>query len=180
MKYLIFIFLFSGCFSSEQTILEISPTEIYYARAVSELECTSQKTTLFRTIYLAKVPFTILCKKDYMGGFWFKRQSSLKLAQTDADAGNFWSHSSLIFNDDDLGLVIWRKSFYIKDRTIDCETMTGDQDCSKIIPKYKCDIKHSYYNLKNDKFEIIEFSGNKPERKLKIDKFYTDNCKGKK
>jgi hypothetical protein len=176
MKYLILLFLFSGCFSSEQTILEISPTEIYYAKAVSELECTSQKTTLFRTIYLAKVPFTILCKKDYLGGFWFKRQNSLKLAQADADAGNFWSHSSLIFNDDDLGLIIWKQSHFIKDRAFSCEITAKDNDCSKITPKYSCEVKNSFYKLVNDKFEETPFSGNKPKRKLKLDSFYADNC----
>ena len=179
MKYLLLLFILTGCFSSEQTILEISPTQIYYARTVSELECVSQKTTLFRSIYLAKVPFTIMCKKDYMGGFWFKRNIDLKLAQSDADAGTFWSHSSLIFNDDDLSLVIWKQSHFIKDRTFNCETGIGNEDCSKINPKYSCEVKDTFYKLVNGKFVETKHTGNRPERKLKLDKFFSDSCSSK-
>lgn len=179
MKYIFMLFVLTSCFSSEQTILEISPIEIYYARTVSELECVSQKETLFRSINLAKIPFTIMCKRDYMGGFWFKRDASIKLAQSDSDAGTYWSHSSLIFNDDDLGLVIWKQSHFVKDRTFNCETGIEAQDCSKIIPKYSCEVKDTFYKLVEGKFIETKHTGNKPERRLKQEKFFSDSCSAK-
>jgi hypothetical protein len=177
MKYLVFLFLLTGCFSSEQTILEISPKQIYYARTISDLTCPSVKETLFRTIHLAKEPFSLLCQKGYLGGFWFKRDYSLKIAMAAGDAGDYWSYSSLIFKDDELGLILWRIKYFIKDRAFSCETGIGSEDCSKIIPKYECSIDDEFYNLKNNDFEKIDFKGNKPDRKLKKDKFFLDNCK---